>query len=124
MRFTELEFSAITKIVIAVINADGRVEENEVRCMAKEALRFGFKDNDIEKFITEANTMETSQAIAVINSFDDERKKYVCAYLGTIMAVDGNLNDKEVALWRLVSSMCRLPEMSIKESITYISSMQ
>ena len=72
MRFTELEFSAITKIVIAVINADGRVEENEVRCMAKEALRFGFNDNDIENFITEANTMETSQAIAVIDSFDDE----------------------------------------------------
>lgn len=62
--------------------------------------------------------MESSLAIALIAGMDDERKKYVASYLGTIMAADGDIDDRELVLWQLVSTLCDLPTMSVGDAIS------
>ena len=61
--------------------------------------------------------MDFDKAIRVISNFDNERKKYVASYLAVIMIADRKIDDKEVALWQLLSLMCGLPEMDIHQAV-------
>ena len=59
--------------------------------------------------------------MAEIATMSDAQKRYVCAYLGMLMAIDGDIDDKEKALWKLVSTICDLPTMSIADAIDYMT---
>ena len=110
--------SAVTKLAMVMAGADGKVEQSELTYMALEMARFGIKDAD--PVINGANAMDPTIAMAIIGKFDYERKKYVAAYLGTMMAADGDIDDKELAVWRLTSTLCGLPSMTIQEAINHI----
>lgn len=120
MTFNGLEMSAVTKLAMVMAGADGKVEQSELTYMALEMARFGIKDS--EPIIKGANAMDPTIAMAIIEKFDYERKKYVAAYLGTMMAADGDIDDKELAVWRLTSTLCGLPSMTIQEAINHIKS--
>ena len=45
----------------------------------------------------------------------------MAAYLGTIMAVDGDINDREMALWKLLSQICGLPTMTVADAVSYLA---
>lgn len=47
----------------------------------------------------------------------NEEKKYVTAYLGTIICADGKIEDSEIKTWALVTTICDLPKMSLREAI-------
>lgn len=51
----------------------------------------------------------------------NEEKKYVTAYLGAIICADGKIEDSEIKAWSLISSICDLPRMSIKEALEIIN---
>lgn len=38
-----------------------------------------------------------------------------------ILAADRDIDDKEMALWRLLSQMCGLPTMSVKDAVFYMA---
>lgn len=120
MQFNRREMQAILKIANAMVTADDRVEENEIQVMTLELLRFGVPAEDVDGLIEKANRMDANEALAILATLDTERKKYVSSYLGTIMAADGDINEKEIALWKLVSSLCGFPEMNIKDAIEYL----
>ena len=48
---------------------------------------------------------------------EEELKKYDASYLVVIMVSDGDVNEQELILWNLVSTLCSLPEMNITEAI-------
>lgn len=118
MTFTGIEFAAITKMVFAIVNADDKVDNKEIRYIATEMARFGITESST--ILKMAEEMETSKAVGTIAALDDERKRYVSAYLGTTMIIDGEIDEKELALWRLITSLCSLPQMTVKEAIEYI----
>lgn len=65
--------------------------------------------------------MDSSKALASIATMNDAQKRYVCAYLETLMAIDGDIDEKEKSLWKLVSTLCKLPTMSIADAIKYMA---
>lgn len=113
--------SAIAKLALAMAAADGNVEKCELSYIALELARFGVKDAD--SILKGADNMEPSVALTIVSQMISDEKKYVAAYLGTLMAVNGEIDDKELALWRLTSTLCGLPTMTIKEAINYIQNM-
>ena len=121
MSFTGLEMSAITKLAMVMAAADGKVEQSELAYMAIEMARFGIQDAD--PVLNGAKAIDPTIAMAIVEKFDYERKKYVAAYLGTMMAADGDIDDKELAVWRLTSTLCGLPSMTIKEAVNYIKNL-
>lgn len=121
MTFTGLEMTAVTKLAMVMVSADGKVEQTELACMAVEMARFGIQDAD--PIIDAANSMEPTIAMAIVEKLDYEKKKYVSAYLGTIMAIDKDIDDKELAVWKLTSTLCGLPSMNIKEAIDYMANL-
>ena len=40
-------------------------------------------------------------------------KDFVCSALGAMIAIDSNVNPKEMILWNLISNRCGFPEMNV-----------
>ncbi|MBR1774125.1 MAG: TerB family tellurite resistance protein [Bacteroidales bacterium] len=118
--FTKQEMAAVIKMAGIMVAADGIVHQNEKEMMTKEVMRFNIPLNEVAMLVEKAKTMESDVAIATIAIMTDAQKRYVTAYLGAMIAIDGDVDDKEVALWSLVSQICHLPNMTIAEAIDYL----
>lgn len=112
---------AIAKIANAMIAADGKVEDNEMASWTLEMERFGIAEADFRSLYEQSEELQFVDALTVISNFDEERKRYVGAFIGTLMAIDGNIDDAELKLWQLVSTFCNLPTMSLGEALTYMA---
>ncbi len=123
MIFNGKEMTAVIKMAKAMIAADGRIEKNEVTVMSNELIRFGVPQSQLNDLLTLADAMDATEAFAIVAGFDDERKKYVASYLGTIMVSDGDVDDKELALWFLISTLCGLPTMTVGEAVQNMANM-
>lgn len=123
MIFNGKEMMAVIKMAKAMIAADGRIEQNEVTVMSNELIRFGVPQSQLDDLLTLADAMDATEAFAIVAGFDDERKKYVASYLGTIMISDGDVDDKELALWSLISTLCGLPTMTVGEAVQNMANM-
>ena len=121
MDFSRDELMAIAKIANAMIAADGKVEDNEMASWTLEMERFGIVEADFRSLYEQSEELQFVDALTVISNFDEERKRYVGAFIGTLMAIDGNIDDAELKLWQLVSTFCNLPTMSLGEALTYMA---
>lgn len=121
MRFNGLEISAITKLAKAMVLADGKVQNIEIAVMTKELARFGVQESQLQTLLAAGDAMDMTQAMSVVSTLDYEHKKYVSAYLGTIMAADFDIDDTEMALWRLISTLCELPTMNVQEAVSIMA---
>lgn len=117
MQFSGQELAAVMKMAIAMVGADGRSDEREMEVVRNELTRFGASVGQMLALTREAQSMEFQKAIGIISQFDYERKKYVSSCLAVIMIADGEIDDKEVALWQLVSLLCGLPEMDVNQAV-------
>lgn len=117
MQFSGEELSAVMKMAITMVGADGRSDEREMEVVRNELTRFGASVGQMLALTKEAQKMEFQRAIEIISNFNYEKKTYVSSFLAIIMIADDEINDKEVALWQLVSALCRLPEMNISQAI-------
>lgn len=121
LSFNRREMMAILKMAGAMAGADGRAHPNEINMMINECLRFGIDAEESKMLLSQSTDMEGTEAMAIIAVMTDAQKRYVCAYLGTLMAIDGNINDNEKSLWQLVSTLCKLPTMSITDALEYMA---
>ena len=115
MTLTNFELAAVLKLGIDMLMADGRVDENEKKIIAVEMMKFGVTGEKLAHLGNLAQAMQPAEAIATVSTFDDEKKKHVAAFLAFIMISDGDIDDSEIALWRLISTLASLPTMTIKE---------
>lgn len=121
MKFNKVELTAIMSMVNAMIMADGRIDDTETSVISAESLKFGIPLEDFKEIYAKGIEMDAGYSIEIVSKMTYDQKKYVAAYLGTIMAIDGDIDDKEMALWRLLSKLCSLPTMSIAEAVKYLS---
>ena len=117
MQFSGKELSAVMKMAIAMVGADGRSDDREMEVVRNEHTRLGASVGQMLALTKEAERMEFQEAIEIISNFDYEKKTYVSSYLAVIMIADDEVDDKEVALWQLVSALCSLPEMNISQAV-------
>lgn len=117
MTFSGQELTAIIKMAKSMVLADGKIEPSEIAVMTREFMRFGVLQDQVDLLLKASDNIEASQAVALIARMDEERKKYVASYLGVIMASDGDIDDNELALWTLISTLCGLPTMTVIDAI-------
>lgn len=121
MEFTKLQMSAIVKMAKSMVMADGVVNEKETELMSKELLRFGVPISEVPSIMKMGDNMQASDAVTIISAMDSQQKKYVTAYLGVMIAIDGDIDDSEMKLWTLISVLCNLPTMTIKEAASFLA---
>ena len=123
MEFNREELMAIAKIANAMIAADGKVDDNEMCSWTLEMERFGVAEKDFRTLYEQSEEVDFVDALGTISKFDEEQKRYVGAFIGTLMAIDGDIDDAELKLWQLVSTFCNLPTMSLGEALEYMASL-
>ncbi|MBQ7057583.1 MAG: TerB family tellurite resistance protein [Bacteroidaceae bacterium] len=123
MHFTGQELAAVMKLAIAMVSADGHSSEKEMEVVKNELKRFGASVDQMLALTREAQQMQPDVAISIISNFDFERKKYVASYLAVIMIADGEIDDKENALWQMASFICNLPEMNVMQAVENMNSL-
>ena len=92
MTFTSLEFTAIAKMAKTMALADGVIQDQEILITIREFARFGVSSEQVKVLLDNADEMEPVVAIAIISKMTEEAKRYVAAFLGAIIAIDGDIN--------------------------------
>ncbi|MBR2014378.1 MAG: hypothetical protein IJ998_03035 [Alistipes sp.] len=113
--FSDREKSAIVQVAIQMQNADGNDHINEYALNLAVFKSLNVKDENID----DAKSMSPLTAMEIIKNMTYEEKKFVCSYLATIMCADKEIDDKELTLWKFISTMCDLPTMHIAEALKY-----
>ena len=123
MIFTNQELSAIFKMATIVAGSDGNISTEETNLMALELLRFGVSEEKSQIIMKEGLKLSPPEACSIISKMTNEEKRYVTAYLGTMICADGKIEDAEMKTWTVISKLCNLPTMSLGDAIEIMSNL-
>lgn len=104
-------------------NADGKVTKEETQMIVLEMTRFGVDQNKGRIIGEIGEKMTYGECCQVVSNMTPEEKRYVTAFLGTLICADGDIDDSEMKLWSLISAMCDLPTMNILEAIQVMANL-
>ena len=119
MNFNGIQMSAVIKAANAMIAADGRIDEAETQLLSRELINFGVQPGQLPQLLELSQVMEPTTMLATLASMNDSQKKYVSGFLATIMVSDGDIDDAEMKLWQLTSTLMGCPTMSLQEALEY-----
>lgn len=123
MKFSGHQLAAIFRLGHAMAEADGTLEDDETQVIISELMRFGVDEDEAGAIIDAGGELTGSEAMGIVSEMNDEQKAYVAAYLGVIMASDGDIDDDELKLWRFVCTVCDCPDMTLREAVELLDDM-
>ena len=112
MYFTSEEKKAIARVAAEMTLADGNVAPKEVLFNVAVYRKLGITTSEMES----SSSVSLSSAMHTISKMTSEEKKFVSAYLGAIIIVDGDISDKEMTLWRTISTICEFETMHLADT--------
>lgn len=113
MYFSSKEKQAIVLMALNMQKADGIIDEKETLVNKGMFLTIQLSSEEFKS----ALNLPFGEAISILSDMSDNKKEVVSAFLGALMAVDGDIDDKELLLWNFVSAICSFPIMTIEEAI-------
>ena len=116
LQFTKKELTAIVNLASNMIAADGKIDDAELFSFTIEMQRIGVEEYQIKSLMADAQAMQSSEVISVVSNLKTNEKKYVAAFLGYLMSVDGNIDNTEMKLWKFASILCNLPLMNVTKA--------
>ena len=119
MTFNGIELAAVVRMAMVVAASDGNVAETEKAAIAIELIKFGVNKNQLSDILKAASSLEAKDSLSLISGMTQNQKKYVAAFLAVIIAADGKILESEVRVWAVISSLCKLPNMTIREGIDF-----
>lgn len=122
MKFTKNEVIALAHMWLIMALADGRIAEEEKTSLAVELFKLGVQGNEAESILESSKNIDHSLAVSFLSNMTTEKKKEACAFLGTVIASDGDIDQTEVKVWSAISLLCGFPSMSIDEAVKYWAS--
>ena len=84
MYFTSKEKQAIQRLIAAMAMADGKIEMSELILNSVVNSKIGISTEDVDA----SNSMDLQQAVTIVKQMTPEEKRLVCAYLGSMLAID------------------------------------
>ena len=123
MIFTNQELAAILRLAHAMANSDGKVSSEETMVIVNEMSRFGVDQNKGRIIAELGSNISHAECCRIVSNMNAEEKRYVTAFLGTLICVDGDIQDSEMKLWSLVSALCDLPTMNIMEAVNIMANL-
>ena len=104
-------------------NADGKITNEETQMIVLEMKRFGVGLNNARLIAEIGDKMPYGECCQIVSNMTAEEKKYVTAFLGTLICADGDVDDSEMKLWSLISTLCDLPTMNIFEAVKIMANL-
>lgn len=122
MELNRLQLAAAVKAGKAMAAADGKIDPEELKVIAIGLQEFGIVGDETKLILALADAMEPTTMLSTLSAMNEEQKKFVCGYLSTIMVCDGDIDESEMKLWQLTSTLAGFPTMTIAEANEYWSS--
>ena len=119
MKFSKKELAAMCKMAETIALADGNVDEQEVLVAAGGLVNFCKDEEEFEAIANMSEEMSSDEMCSIISAMNKEQKKYTCGYMASVMVADEEIDEKEIAIWRLMSTLLNFPEMSLEEAIDF-----
>lgn len=119
MTFTEKQLAAILKQAFVLAKADGKFTDKEKTAFMFELLKFGVSSDRVQSILELADSMDAAESLAAIATLTLEQKKYVNGFFSAVIVSDGNIDDKELTIWSIISALCDLPEMTLAEALNF-----
>ena len=121
--FSKDEVIAVFKAADLMVLADGKRLPEETATVNEAMVKLGVRDLPVlEAIRNSANSMTEEECFGQLAFLDDEQKKFVSAMLGAISSSDGDIDDKELDLWRSICSKSDLPKMNNRQAISIFQS--
>lgn len=111
--------AAVIKAANAMIAADGRIDQAETQLLSRELINFGVEPQQLPQLLELSKVMEPTTMLATLAAMNESQKKYVSGFLATIMISDGDIDDSEMKLWQLTSTLMGCPTMTLQEALEY-----
>lgn len=119
MQFNGIQLSAVVRAAKAMIAADGKIDAAEMKLLAQEMASFNIAPREIETCLKLSDSMEPVTMLATLSAMTDEQKKYVSGFLASIMVCDGDIDDNEMKVWQLTSSLMGCPTMTLVDALEF-----
>lgn len=120
MNLIGIELSAIANLAMRMAQVDGHVDPKEIDAIATGFRYFNVPVEQAKTLILLAAAANESDAMAVVAQMSDEHKGFVAAWLATIVAADGVIDERELRLLRHYSEKCGIPLCSPEEALRII----
>lgn len=112
MYLSSSEKAAVLRLLTLIIGADNRVDQKELEMTRLFCAKLGITPFEAEQ----SKCMDNQKALIIASAMTNEEKRIVCALLGVLMIVDGEISEQERIAWSLISEICEFPKMGIKEA--------
>ncbi|MBR6747249.1 MAG: TerB family tellurite resistance protein [Muribaculaceae bacterium] len=119
MNYNGIQMAAVIKAANAMIAADGRIDQAETQLLSRELINFGVEPQQLPQLLELSKVMEPTTMLATLAAMNESQKKYVSGFLATIMISDGDIDDSEMKLWQLTSTLMGCPTMTLQEALEY-----
>jgi uncharacterized tellurite resistance protein B-like protein len=119
MTYNGQELAALVSLGVKMAQADGSVTESEQVAIAAELVTFGVSSEQLPAILAASTLMNGPEVMSIVSAMSDNQKRYACGYLAAIMVADGDINNKEVEIWRLICTLGRFPEMTFQEALIF-----
>lgn len=104
---------AVMRILLDIVNADGRIDERETFYYNKIASALGLEEQDLSTVI-DANSL---LCLLEIKGFNNEQKIQMAKMMGQQIVVDMDINVNEMAIFNLVCDTCNI-DIDFSEVVT------
>lgn len=101
-----------------MVLADGKVLPEEIATVEESLYKAGVKNHaELEDIKKASNDCSVEDCYGQLAFLSFEQKKFVSSMLGTICSCDGDIDDRELELWRDICKKCDLPVMNNRQAI-------
>ena len=109
---------AIYKIAEMMVNVDGQILAEETLTLERGIAKLGFSSkSEIATIKEAADKQEYASCLQILSTLEAAQKKFVTSFLGAIISSDGDIDDRELELWRELSQQCGFPIMNNRQAI-------
>lgn len=119
MNFSDKELGFMLRAGYEMTKADGHIFPSELEILFRSLPNLTFGSPRARALAVYADTLGHDEMVEGIRMFDDEKKRFVSAYLATIMISDGHVDDSELGLWRSMTAECGLPQTTVREAVAF-----
>lgn len=112
MYFTNSEKQAIYRLLMDMSLIDNDIDSTEVILTMAIVEKLNISDYDRDR----ATAITIDYALETVANMTSTEKDFVCSALGTMIAIDGEVNPKEMLLWGIITARCGFPEMNLMEA--------
>ena len=120
MNFSVEQKVAVTKVAMAMADADGKIETREGVLIALQTSNWSLGTSVFDA----AAALSADFAMSILASMTTEQKKFVCGYLACISIADGSCSEKESVLWKLVCTLANFPTMTFGDALEFYKNNQ